>query len=288
MPKALWLPKVLRDAGLKVEVLPGWEDRGRTSDGGLLDIRALVAHHTAGPKTGVRPSLKTVVEGRSDLEGPLAQLFLDRNGIWVVVAAGKSNSNGQVEHIDYTNAHTINVEAEAAGLGSKSPDDWPPVQYRAYGLGMAAMANHLKLPTRKVVGHKEICVPVGRKVDPSFDMRIFRQTVDRYRDQLVEDSSRDNDRPSVPNPAFTLDHLLYYRKGNLFRGKTVLAVQIALAKAGIDMSASRRKNGTYDGIFGPGMKAAVERFQRRKSIDDDGVVGKITAVKLGGRWTGPK
>lgn len=288
MPNALWLPKVLRDAGCKVEVLPGWEDRGRPSDGGLLDIRALVQHHTAGPKTGDRPSLKTVVEGRPGLEGPLSQLFLTRGGVWVVVAAGKSNSNGQVEHIDYANAHTINTEAEAAGLGSKSPDDWPSVQYNAYALGVAAMANHLKLPTRKVVGHKEICVPAGRKIDPSFDMRVFRQVVDRYRDRLQQDASRDNDRPSVPNPAFTLGHALYYRPGRLFRGKAVLGVQIQLAKAGIDMSKSRRRDGTFDGIFGPGMKVAVERFQRRKSIEDDGVVGKITTQKLSGRWTGPK
>ena len=69
----IWLPEVLKKAGLKVAEDPGWEDRGV---GEIGTISGVMCHHTAGPKTGNMPSLRIVREGRSDLPGPLAQLCL--------------------------------------------------------------------------------------------------------------------------------------------------------------------------------------------------------------------
>src|SRR5215213_8437348 len=92
MPHSLiWLPSVLREAGLKVALVPGWEDRGRSDVG---EIFGVICHHTGGRRDGNMPSLKLLVEGRPDLHGPLAQLGLGRDGTFYVIAAGRCNHAG--------------------------------------------------------------------------------------------------------------------------------------------------------------------------------------------------
>src|SRR5690349_19817001 len=76
--------------GLRVEVVPGAETRSA----GSFNPHGFVGHHTAGAKTGVRPSLALCVNGRSDLAGPLCNDFLDRNGVDVIVACGRANHAG--------------------------------------------------------------------------------------------------------------------------------------------------------------------------------------------------
>lgn len=86
-----WLPTVSLDAGLKVDEQPGWRTRGRADVG---TIKGVICHHTAGPKTGIMPSLGVVTNGRSDLPGPLSQLCLGRDGTFFVMAAGRANHAG--------------------------------------------------------------------------------------------------------------------------------------------------------------------------------------------------
>src|SRR5689334_10260795 len=82
----LWLPQVLRAAGLKVVELPGWQDHGH---GDMGDVKGVLCHHTAGPLTGEFSDLDVLVKGRPDLSGPLSQLGLGRSGTFYVVCAGK-------------------------------------------------------------------------------------------------------------------------------------------------------------------------------------------------------
>ena len=44
-----WLATVLKDAGLKVATVDGWENRG---SGDVGEIRGVLCHHTAGPQQG--------------------------------------------------------------------------------------------------------------------------------------------------------------------------------------------------------------------------------------------
>jgi peptidoglycan hydrolase-like protein with peptidoglycan-binding domain len=131
-----------------------------------------------------------------------------------------------------------------------------------------------------VLGHKEVAYPRGRKVDPSFDMVMFRAVVLRYMG-LLSDVSRDKPRP----PRFELARLLHLADPAQ-RGKDVLAVQKALVAQRISLPRSRQSDGSYDGVFGKEVDSAVRRFQRSKNLVADGVVGPRTAKALGGTWTG--
>jgi peptidoglycan hydrolase-like protein with peptidoglycan-binding domain len=256
------LTDVLRAVELAVVEVAGWQIRGRR-DGEQMDgVKSIICHHTAGPATGDTPSLDVVIHGRPGLGGPLSQLYLSRAGVWHVVAAGKANHAGQVDRIEHSNAWAIGVEAEATGV-----DAWPPAQFVSYVTGVAALALHYKLSVGAVLGHKEVAVPVGRKVDPNFNMTTFRALVDR---EMRERVGRDHPRPPAP---VVLERYLKQRF-IMMHGNDVRAVQRAV-------------DCRPDGWYGPDTKACVRSFQRRRHLVDDGIVGPVTARALGLVWKGP-
>lgn len=161
------LATIARSTGLPVVEQPGWQSRGH---GPQSDVRAIICHHTGGPPTGNAPSLSTVINGRPDLPGPLAHFVLGRDGTVFVVAAGRCYHAGTVLSSNWANEHTIGIEAEATGTAA-----WPAVQMVAYAKLCRALSDAFGgVP---VLGHKEVCSPVGRKVDPNFDMAAFRNAV---------------------------------------------------------------------------------------------------------------
>jgi N-acetylmuramoyl-L-alanine amidase len=169
------LADIARKAGLTVVEVPGWETRGH---GPMSDVRTVTNHHTAnGGAAGDAPSLRVVRDGRPGLAGPLAHLVVGRTGTVYVVAAGLCWHAGASLHPDFTNAHAIGIEAEAAGDGRDT--DWPPAQTLALARLNAALIRHHGLDVADARGHKETCAPAGRKIDPSFDMSVFRRTVAR-------------------------------------------------------------------------------------------------------------
>jgi Negative regulator of beta-lactamase expression len=172
------LADVLRAAGLKVQEIAGWTTRGH---GQMTDVEAIICHHTAGPKTGNYPSLGVVRDGREDLAGPLAQLGLARDGTWLVIAAGLCWHAGVVFESWQGNPHAIGIEAEGTGT-----DPWPTVQYDSYVAGVRALRAHYDVPLSRVLGHKEVAKPLGRKNDPNFDMDDFRAEVAKSNDQEDE------------------------------------------------------------------------------------------------------
>jgi hypothetical protein len=171
------LATILRNAGLNVNEVSGWQTRGH---GQLTSIKSIIVHHTAGPATGDMPSLNFIRDGSSALKGPLSQLGLGRSGTWFVIAAGLSYHAGVVTNSAlYANANAIGIEAEGTGLPATNTGhaNWPEVQWQSYVRGVRALKAAYGVPTERVLGHKEVASPLGRKIDPNFSMDEFRKAL---------------------------------------------------------------------------------------------------------------
>ena len=179
------LGDVLRRAGLTVIELDGWQTRARGS-GGYDDGRpsVVMVHHTASPpsSSGEPDALYCALY---DEDAPLSNLCLDRDGVWWILAAGATNTNGAGGPlagvpVDSMNSHAIGIEANG-GYG----DAWPAVQTNAYVAGVAALCQAYGIGD--VFAHFEWAP--SRKIDPagpspwatgdeSWNMDDFRADVD--------------------------------------------------------------------------------------------------------------
>ncbi|MFT3662750.1 MAG: N-acetylmuramoyl-L-alanine amidase [Gordonia sp. (in: high G+C Gram-positive bacteria)] len=167
----IWLPEVLRGAGCKVIEQPGWRDRGH---GDFLTITHVMWHHTAG---GGPQDWVLVQNGTNGMAGPLAQLVLERDGTYRIIAAGVAwhAGVGSWPGLPTNNAnwHAIGIEAVNDGRGQ----EWPQVQREAYRIGTAAILRRLGRGADGVVAHKEYAKIQG-KIDPyPFDMVDERRRV---------------------------------------------------------------------------------------------------------------
>lgn len=150
-----WIADALRDHGLIVEEYAGWTTRGSSS----LDPGGVVAHWTAGPcgATG-RPSLNTCVNGREGLSGPLCNVYHDRDGICVVVAAGTAQHAGEGGYNGLSGNHSVlGVESEACG-----PGDRTAAQTQTYPILLAALAAGIGRDQTWTFRH---CDWTARKID---------------------------------------------------------------------------------------------------------------------------
>lgn len=257
----IWLPQVLKNAGLKVAVVDNsWETRGR---GDMGQVSGVICHHTAGSKNGNMPSLNTLINGRSDLPGPLSQLGLGRDGTFYVIAAGRCNhaGRGSWQGITTGNSSFIGIEAENTG---RQDDSWPQVQLEAYYHGVAAILRHISRRVDFCAGHKEYALPRGRKNDPSFDMNSFRTEVAR----IMNDSIRPEIIPSLePTPATGSVARPTLRRDPSVESDLVKEIQ---RKLGLNV----------DGKFGPKTETKIREFQRSKGLVPDGIVGPKTWKEL--------
>lgn len=158
----------LRDWGLTVVEVPGWQTRGSSE----FDPHGFVCHHDVIPPTSRVPEI--IIEGRVDLPGPLSQFWLERNGRVHLVAAGRANHAGEGGwHGLSGNSSVWGCEANNLGVPS---DPWPDIQLDAYVRLAAACADFSGFPPANVCGHKEWAP--DRKIDPhSIDMGTFRARV---------------------------------------------------------------------------------------------------------------
>jgi peptidoglycan hydrolase-like protein with peptidoglycan-binding domain len=252
-----WLPRVLLDAGLRVAEVPDWQTRGR-DDVGV--VKGVMCHHTAGPRTGNMPSLGVVVNGRPDLQGPLSQLCLGRDGTFFVVAAGRCNhaGAGNWQGVTLGNSSFIGIEAENTGqLAGPNADPWPAVQLDAYRRGVAAILTKIKANAIMCCGHLEFALPPGRKADPSFDMEQFR----RHVAAIMAGTA-----PLPPAiPASDAEN-----RPTLRRGDTGAFVRLVQTRIGL----------VATGIFDALTEAAVRSFQRAHDLVPDGIVGPRTWATL--------
>lgn len=88
-----WLADALRDEGLTVAEQSGWKTYGRPGD---FNPEGPGWHHTGTTtsESNTHPTLRTCIEGRSDLAGPLCQVMIGYDGVCYVIAAGRANHGG--------------------------------------------------------------------------------------------------------------------------------------------------------------------------------------------------
>jgi peptidoglycan hydrolase-like protein with peptidoglycan-binding domain len=252
-----WLPAVLEEAELKVAPVKGWASRGRGPMGTVVGV---ICHHTAGPLRGNMPSLGTLIEGRSDLPGPLAQLGLGRDGTFYVIAAGRCNHAGKGSWQGFTAGNSSFIGIEAENAGTQDDMAWPAIQMECYQRGVAAILTHLGRGVEFCAGHKEYALPQGRKNDPLFNMAEFRGAVGSIMsgappDRVLIPAFEPPAIPARPVGRPTL------RRGAV--GDLVGQVQ-------------RKCNAPVSNHFDSITEAAIREFQRPRSLVPDGIVGPKT------------
>lgn len=254
-----WLPTALEEAGLKVSLVPGWENRG-LGDVGL--IFGVICHHTGvkNPNNLNMPTLRSLRDGRraepglEALPGPLAQLGLGRDGTYFVIAAGRAAHAGRGSFKGVSgNLRFIGIEAESRG---NSSDPWPDIQLDAYHRGVAAILKHLGKDASFCVGHKEYAP--GRKDDPNLDMNAFRSAVAAILSGAAP----------KPTPIPAVEPAVPGRPARPTLRRPVKSDLVKEVQAKVGIAA--------DGKFGPNTEAAVRVFQRKHGLVPDGIVGPKT------------
>lgn len=266
----IWLAEVLRAEGVDLVEYPGWRSRGH---GDFKDIRGVMVHHT-GSDTATAAS---IAEGRPDLDGPLSQLHIARDGTVTVVAAGVAWHAGVGMYpwlpTNMGNWHTIGIECANSGTSPSAPHrrNWPDAQYVALVRSCAALNRKLGQSSARTIGHKEYAGRAQGKWDPgAIDM-------DTLRTDIADRIGTRDDPASTPRPPVPVGE---YADILLFRGSTgpqVAELQRRLKHAYAQYAGELE----IDGVFGPHTEAVVREFQRRtKGLKVDGVVGPATAAAL--------
>jgi len=245
------------------------------------EIKTIVCHHTASADNGNAPALGYIESNRGALPGPLAHYVLGRDGTIYVVAAGLCWHAGKVGNVNHGNTHAIGIEAENDGRGEK----WGPAQYDSYVKLCRALRDEFKLSTSDILGHKEIAVPRGRKIDPTFDMGAFRSYV--AKGQYLDGKPDIDIQPAAvvkpikhptgaTKPKAKPDDYANLRVDGDFGPVTVKAVQIL-------MTAIKKYSRAIDGDWGRYSKIAVQDWLKdlgyyKRAVD--GSFGKYSVIAL--------
>jgi hypothetical protein len=250
-----WAARVLTEANLTVVTEDGWEARGGEFTSSPLGI---ILHHDVSDAGDVPAHPTLIIHGRggkNPLAGPLSQWYLNRRGVWHVVASGKANHAGPGHYngIHGGNSHLLGIEA--ANNGTTEP--WPAEQIASYAKGVAAILCKLAAPSLMAIGHKEWAP--RRKIDPSFDVDEFRA---RVRSEMHELS------PSFPG--------VVQQRNIAGHGTAPRWIRRQLARLGGDVTPGDR--------FDVDTEKAVRKFRVQRGMKDVGIVDEPTWLALGAPW----
>lgn len=126
-----WLADALRAEGLAVIENAGWSSRGRPSSTGSFSPYGVLWHHTANQASYANPApgISVLINGRSDLPGPLCHASPSFDGSVQVIAAGRANhagsnrGSGPIGPGD-GNAQMVGLEINYAGYTPMSPEQY--------------------------------------------------------------------------------------------------------------------------------------------------------------------
>ncbi|MGH8892281.1 MAG: peptidoglycan recognition protein family protein [Actinomycetes bacterium] len=286
--RALFIPGALRRAGLTVEEMRGWKERGRPPSTGGFDPRAVMVHHDAsgrGPTPGSATFIAKTGRPEKGIFAPLAHCWVDTDGTWHVLAAGRTNHAGKGRGFGRIPPNCGNLFAIGVETDHTTGERWVPKQRQAVKLGVAALVDAMHIEARtSVCGHKEY---TRRKPDPDpMDMDEFRSDVAALAADLGAARNRAPMR-RMPAGAAVVDLGKVKEaaridpgapEGHVTHKRDVLIVEQALVDEGF------REPVFLDGSFGTKTVAAFKAWQRRCGLQGDAVDGVprlMTLTKLG-------
>lgn len=172
---------IFKAEGVPYVEVGNWRTRVRP---GTFKPEGVIVHHTA--STNYASTLRTVVEGRPDLNGPLCNIYIAR-GKAHIISAGRANHagagsskalarmrknlapGGTAKKLGYTDDFTggngifVGFEVLSPGNGT----ELPPADWRVLTHAIAAVLEHIKHPHRnRAIGHAEW---TARKIDPRWN-----------------------------------------------------------------------------------------------------------------------
>lgn len=187
----------LRKWGVTFKSVDGWQTRNRNHKGPFDDVRGFVVHHT-GDDALDSIDLKVIINGRSDLPGPLAQFGCDDAGVIWLIGCGRANHAGggdpdvlrAVTNESYTDRPPATHEHEGSsgavdgnshfyGVETFYSGSRPPTSkaYTSLVRLAAAICDFHGWSAKSVIGHKEWS---DWKIDPgNVSMIEFRADVQR-------------------------------------------------------------------------------------------------------------
>jgi hypothetical protein len=166
---ATWLADTLREAGLPVVEWDGWKHRGAYA---FRNLSAVVLHHDASP-AGDSPGVPRYMIREMDAGRPGAQLWVNRQGVWHVLAAGVAYHAGRVRPGMPGNSSSLGIETDHT-----TGERWPQPLLDSLRAGTAAILSRLGQDENGLHMHKTICDPPGRKTDPDWlDLAAERRRI---------------------------------------------------------------------------------------------------------------
>ena len=168
--RVLGLANAIASAGVPVVETAGWETRGNPT----LVPKGIVHHHDVSSPSGESRMLSLILNGRSDLPGPLYNVWFNRAGEAYIIASGKANHAGKGGWLGLAgNSSVLGFCLANRGNG----EEYPEVQVQNWAKATVAVNRMLGIPTVFSCGHKE-WAPT-RKIDPhGQSMPKFRRTID--------------------------------------------------------------------------------------------------------------
>ena len=168
------LANVLRAAGLDVVEYPGWQSRARGSGAYGNWPLCVMWHHTASPESwNGQKDADYIAEG--DEDAPIANLYIDRQGVVWVIAAGGTNTNGKGYARSFTrgtvpddrmNEFAIGIEMGNDGIGEAYPQQQIDAVFAASNACNAMCGNS----PMDVCTHNEWAP--DRKIDPATSFAV--------------------------------------------------------------------------------------------------------------------
>lgn len=178
--RVLWLAQKLRDAGVPVVEVPGWQSKGWDDwnpSGVIFHATADKARTGDGDRLDDPGAIAVIRDGRVGLAGPIANAYVNRDGIWYVIASGRCNTvkvgwSGPLN--GWGNTRVLGIEAENDNAG----EPWPAAQLDSLRQGFAVILAQLDIPVARLAAHYEH--QPHDKTDPfGINMGSFRADVAR-------------------------------------------------------------------------------------------------------------